>query len=66
MRPIEKTSTRKPKKHYVVLLNGRPYAESWAVSAKKAIANAWWKFEKEEDPYTNTRYTVEDFDAVEI
>ena len=66
MRPLEKAPTRKPKKHYVVLLNGRPYAESWAVSAKKAIANAWWKFEKEEDPYTIADYTVEDFDAVEI
>lgn len=57
---------KQKKKHYAVLLNGKKYAETWAVSSKKAISNVWWKYEKDEDPFTRTDYTVEDFDAVEI
>lgn len=57
---------RRPKKHYAVLLDGEFYAETWAVSAKKAICNAWWKYEKEESAFTSAYYSVDDFDAVEI
>ena len=66
MRPVTLPPDRKPKKHFAILLNGEYYAESWAVSAKKAIANVWWKFQKEEDVFTIADYGVEDFDAVEI
>jgi hypothetical protein len=57
---------RQPKKHYKILLNGRPYGESWAVSAKKAIANVWWKRQKQGDRYRDTNYRISDFDAVEM
>ena len=66
MRPVTSPRAPKPKKHFAILLNGERYAESWAVSPKKAIANAWWKFQKEENKYTVADYSVEDFDAVEI
>jgi hypothetical protein len=58
--------TRKPKRHFAVLLNGEYYAETWAVSAKKAVNNVWWNFEKDRSPYTYTSLSVDDFDAVEI
>lgn len=58
--------TRKPKKHYAVLLNGRHYADTWAVSAKKAICNVWWRYEKDENRFAYTDISVSDFDAVEI
>lgn len=58
---------QKKKHHYMVLLHGKPYAETWAVSPQKAISNAWWKYEKCEDVYNGRYdYTVDDFDAVEI
>ena len=63
MRPIKE---KKPKRHYAVLLHGRHYADTWAVSPRKAIANVWWKFEKNENEFTSANYTVDDFDAVEI
>ena len=60
------THVRKPKKHYKILLNGQPYGDTWAVSAKKAIANVWWNYCKTGDKYKYTALSVEDFDAVEI
>lgn len=60
------TDKRKPKKHYKILLHGRPYGDTWAVSAKKAIANVWWNYCKGGDQYKYTELSVEDFDAVEI
>lgn len=60
------TQIRKPKKHYKILLNGQPYGDTWAVSAKKAIANVWWNYCKTGDKYKYTALSVEDFDAVEI
>lgn len=60
------TQVRKPKKHYKILLNGQPYGDTWAVSAKKAIANVWWNYCKTGDKYKYTSLSVEDFDAVEI
>jgi hypothetical protein len=60
------TQVRKPKKHYKILLNGQPYGDTWAVSAKKAIANVWWNYCKTGDKYKYTALSVEDFDAVEI
>jgi len=56
---------KKPKKLFYVLLNGEYYAKTYAVSAKAAIRNAWWKYEKYEDPYSITDVTVNDFDAIE-
>jgi hypothetical protein len=47
-------------------LNGQPYGDTWAVSAKKAIANVWWNYCKTGDKYKYTALSVEDFDAVEI
>lgn len=67
MKTVRLPADPKPKKHFTILLNGQYYAESWAVSAEKAIANAWWKYEKGEDAMnTNYHYTVDDFDAVEM
>lgn len=64
---MERPKGYKPKKHFVILLNGEYYAESWAVSPQKAISNVWWKFQKEEDVFnTDYSYSVEDFDAVEV
>ena len=60
------TQVRKPKKHYKILLNGQLYGDTWAVSAKKAIANVWWNYCKTGDKYKYTALSVEDFDAVEI
>jgi hypothetical protein len=60
------TQVRKPKKHYKILLNGQPYGDTWAVSAKKTIANVWWNYCKTGDKYKYTALSVEDFDAVEI
>ena len=57
--------SRKPKKMYYVLLNGSFYAKTYAVSAKAAIRNVWWKYEKCADPYKVARVTIDDFDAVE-
>lgn len=59
------TKQKKPKKHYYILLDGCKVGESWAVSEKKAINNFWWKWVKEEDPYSTREYEPEDFDAVE-
>ena len=57
---------RQPKKHYKILLNGQPYGDSWAVSAKKAIANVWWNYCKGKDKFSYTALSVDDFDAIEI
>ena len=57
---------RQPKHKYAVLLNGNLYATTWAVSAKKAIANIWWKYQKHENAFTEARYSINDFDAVEM
>ena len=35
------------KYHYKVYLNGRPYADTWAVSAKKAVNNVLYRIHKE-------------------
>ena len=45
---------RQPKRKYAVLLGGKLYATTWAVSAKKAIANVWWKLQKQGDKYKDT------------
>lgn len=64
---MERPKDYKHKKHFAVLLNGEYYAETWAVSPRKAISNVWWKYQKEEDEYnTDYSYSVDDFDAVEI
>ena len=64
---IKKWGSDKPKKkHYAVLLNGRLVEETWAVSAKRAISNVWWKRYKGQDQYSYTSYSVDDFDAVEL
>lgn len=57
---------RQPKRKYAVLLGGKLYATTWAVSAKKAIANVWWKRQKQGDRYKDTNYNIDDFDAVEM
>lgn len=57
---------RQTKHKYAVLLGGKPYATTWAVSAKKAIANVWWKLQKQGDKYKDTDYRIGDFDAVEM
>ena len=59
------TTTKKPKKHFYILLNGEKVGESWAVSDKKARVNFWWKFVKERDAFTIREYDPEDFDVVE-
>lgn len=58
-------AARKPKKHYYIMLNGEYIGETWAVSPAKARVNFWWKYEKEEDPYTTRDLDPEDFDVVE-
>ena len=62
MKPIEGKSR---KRHYYIILNGKHIGESWAVSPKKAIANFWWRWVKENDEFTPRTYNPEDFDAVE-
>lgn len=62
---MEIKTTKKPKKHFYILLDGEKIGESWAVSAKKAINNFWWKQVKNEDEYSQRDYDPEDFDAVE-
>ena len=57
---------RQPKRKYAVLLGGKLYSTTWAVSAKKAIANVWWKLQKQGDKYKDTDYRIGDFDAVEM
>ncbi len=57
---------KQPKRKYAVLLGGKLYATTWAVSAKKAIANVWWKHQKQGDRYKDTNYNIGDFDAVEM
>ena len=57
---------RQPKRKYAVLLDGKLYATTWAVSAKKAIANVWWKRQKQGDRYKDANYRISDFDAVEM
>jgi hypothetical protein len=57
---------RQPKRKYAVLLGGKLYATTWAVSAKKAIANIWWKHQKQGDKFKETIYRIGDFDAVEM
>lgn len=56
---------RQSKKHYYILLNGQYVGESWAVSAKKAINNYWWKNVKHENSMSFRDYDPEEFDAVE-
>lgn len=65
MKPFKKKE-KSTKKHYQVLLDGEPFAETWAVSAEKAISNAWWKYCKNGSKFYSTNYTVDDFDAVQI
>ena len=57
---------RRFKKHYAVIRNGNYVGETWAVSAKKAISNIWWKQEKLENRYSSAEYSVDDYDAVEL
>lgn len=56
---------KQPKKHYYILLDGQCVGESWAVSAKKAINNFWWRAVKEGDVYASREYDPSEFDAVE-
>ena len=52
-----------PKKKYAVLLGGRLVAETWAVSAEKAINNVRWNYYISQYDFS---YEMEDFDAVEM
>lgn len=56
---------KKPKKHFYIILNGEYIGESWAVSAKKAINNFWWRSIKQGDVYASREYDPAEFDAVE-
>lgn len=60
-----RVQVKKPKKRYYILLNGDKVGETWAVSAKKAINNFWWKQVKNENQFSQRDYDPEDFDAVE-
>ena len=56
---------KSPKKHYYILSNGEMIGETWAVSPNKARVNFWWKFVKNNDPYTVRTMDPKDFDVVE-
>ena len=62
MKPIKE---KKTKKHYYIIHDGVQCGESWAVSPEKAICNWRWKHCKDEDCFTSTEFSVDDFDAVE-
>lgn len=55
---------RQSKKFFYILLDGEYVGQTWAVSEAKARNNYWWKFVKEEDPYTVRGYEPSDFEAV--
>lgn len=57
---------KQPKRKYAVLLKGELYATTWAVSAKKAISNIWWKYQKHSNAFTEAQHSIRDFDAVEM
>lgn len=52
------------KRHYYILLNGEYVGQTWAVSEAKAVANYWWKFVKECDPFAVREYDPSDFEAI--
>ena len=47
-------------------MSNRAQIEKIMSSAKKAIANVWWKRQKQGDRYRDTNYRISDFDAVEM
>lgn len=57
--------TKKPKKHFYILLNGDMVGETWAVSAEKARVNCWWNNIKNGCEYSPRDYDPEDFDVAE-
>lgn len=56
---------KQPKKRYFILLDDEYMGQTWAVSEKKAVTNYWWKFVKEEDPFTVRQYDPSDFEAIQ-
>ena len=52
------------KNFYYILLDGEYAGQTWAVSEAKAVTNYWWKFVKEEDPFTVRNYDPSDFEAI--
>ena len=63
---MKKVTLPKTKKHFAIIYNGKHVGDSWAVSAKKACANWWWKYSKCEDEFTPREMDPDDLDAIEI
>lgn len=52
------------KRHYYILYNGEYAGQTWAKSEAEAVKNHWWKFVKNEDPFTVRLYDPSDFEAI--
>ncbi len=58
-------TTKKPKRHFYIIRDGKHVGDTWAVSPEKARVNFWWKYVKYGNPYTISEQSPEDFDVVE-
>lgn len=62
---MKQIGSKKPKKHYYIMLDGKYIGDSWAVSPEKARANFWWNNVKRGNEFSPRDYDPEDFDVVE-
>lgn len=55
---------RRSKQHYYILYRGEYAGQTYARSEAEAVRNHWWKFVKEEDPFSERYCNPSDFEAI--